>query len=52
MSCPPNTGNVGYSLLAGTGIFDDGIGTNLIANVRCVDRRSWPGGHIDLRSTK
>jgi hypothetical protein len=46
------TGDVSYSLLVGSSIVDDDIGTNLVANVRCVDCRSWPGGHIDLTSTK
>lgn len=48
---PTYTGNVGWSLLAGSGIIKDSSGTLLVANVRCVSCRSWASGNVDVTST-
>ena len=47
---PLYTGNVGYSLLAGSGIINDTLGSNMVANVRCTNCRKWAGGSVDVTS--
>jgi hypothetical protein len=47
---PLYTGIVGYSLLEGSGLVNDSMGTNMVANVRCTNCRSWAGGQINVTS--
>ena len=47
---PLYTGIVGWSLLEGSGIVNDSLGTEMIANVRCTNCRSWAGGQLNVTS--
>lgn len=47
---PLYTGIVGYSMLEGSGIINDTLGTNMVANIRCTNCRSWAGGQLDVTS--
>ena len=48
---PLYTGAVGYQLLEGSGVINDTFGSNLVANVRCTNCRSWAGGSVNVKST-
>jgi Cytochrome domain of cellobiose dehydrogenase len=47
---PLYTGNVGYSILEGSGLINSSAGTNMVANVRCTNCRSWAGGQLNVTS--
>ena len=48
---PLYTSTVGYQILPGSGVINDTLGSNYVANVRCTNCRSWAGGKVDLTST-
>jgi len=47
---PLYTSAVGYTLFEGSGLINDSLGVNMVANVRCTKCRSWADGQINATS--